>query len=106
MGYLVVEFKLGEALRALLKSVSPAAIDRKLRKAKQRHRLKGIHATKPGSLLKSQIPVRACFGRNERKPGYFELDTASHRGARASGQFCRRWLSPMSVRAGPRNAPF
>jgi hypothetical protein len=41
------------------------------------------------SLLKSQIPVRVCFHRDEKKPGYFELDTVSHCGARAVGQFCQ-----------------
>ena len=45
MGYLVIEFKLSEALQALLKPVISAAIDRKLRKAKQQYRLKGIHTT-------------------------------------------------------------
>ena len=87
--FLVFEFGLNEELRSLLLSVSPATIDRKLKKEKERFRLKGIRTTKPGSLLKSQIPVRVCFGRNERKPGFFELDTVSHCGAHAKGQFCQ-----------------
>jgi len=89
LSYLAIEFNLSETLQALLKSVSPATIDRKLRKAKERYRAKGIRTTKPGSLLKSRIPVRVCFHRDERKPGYFELDTVSHCGARAVGQFCQ-----------------
>jgi hypothetical protein len=88
-GFLVLEFNLSEQLQALLLSVSPATIDRKLKKHKERYRLKGIHTTKPGSLLKSHIPVRVCFDWNERRPGYFELDTVSHCGALASGQFCQ-----------------
>jgi hypothetical protein len=87
--FLALEFSLDEDICALLNSVSPATIDRKLKKAKERNRIKGISNTKPGSLLKSQIPVRVCFDRDERKPGYFELDTVSHCGARASGQFCQ-----------------
>ena len=51
--------------------------------------MKGIRTTKPGSLLKSQIPVRVCFDRNERRPGFFELDRVSHCGSRAMGQFCQ-----------------
>jgi hypothetical protein len=89
MSFLVIEFNLSEELQTLLKSVSPATIDRKLRKEKQRYHLKGIHTTKPGSLLKSQIPIRVCFDRDEKRPGFFELDTVSHCGARACGQFCQ-----------------
>jgi hypothetical protein len=89
MAFLILEFNLSEELVALLKSVSPSTIDRKLRKAKARCRLKGIHTTKPGSLLKSQIPIRVCFDRNEKRPGFFEIDTVSHCGAHASGRFCQ-----------------
>jgi hypothetical protein len=89
MSFLVPEFNISEELQALLQSVSPATIDRKLRKTKQRYRLKGIHATKPGSLLKSQIPIRVCFDRDEKRPGFFEADTVSHCGAHAYGQFCQ-----------------
>ena len=89
IGFLISEFHLSEEIQALLLSVSPATIDRKLRREKARYRLKGIHTTKPGSLLKSQIPIRVCFSRHERSPGYFELDTVSHCGAKASGQFCQ-----------------
>jgi hypothetical protein len=88
-GFLVQEFNLGEDIRALLLSVSPATIDRKLRNQKKRYRLKGIHTTKPGTLLKSQIPIRVCFDRDEKRPGFFELDTVSHCGANAKGQFCQ-----------------
>jgi hypothetical protein len=46
-GFLVQEFNPSEDMRALLLSVSPATIDRKLRNQKKRCRLKGIHTTKP-----------------------------------------------------------
>jgi hypothetical protein len=86
VAFLVLEFNLSEELRGLLQSASPATIDRKLKKEKLRFRLKGVRAAKPGSLLKSQIPVRVCFDWGERRPGFFELDTVSHCGANASGQ--------------------
>src|SRR5215469_14789546 len=89
LAFLILEFHLSEDLCALLLSVSPATIDRKLKEEKSRFRLKGIRTTKPGSLLKSQIPVRVCFDRNEKRPGFFELDTVSHCGANAKGQFCQ-----------------
>ena len=40
-------------------------------------------------MLKSQIPIRVCFDRHERRPRFFELDTVSHCGTRACGQFCQ-----------------
>jgi len=87
--FLVGEFGLSEEIAELLCSISPSVIDGKLRKEKERFRLKGIRTTKPGSMLKSQIPVRVCFDRDERRPGFFEIDTVSHCGTRASGQFCQ-----------------
>jgi hypothetical protein len=84
IAFLILEFNLNKELTELLQSVSPATIDRKLK-----FNPKGIHTTKPGSLLKSQIPLRVCFDRNEKRPGFFELDTVSHCGANASGQFCQ-----------------
>jgi hypothetical protein len=69
--FLVEEFALNEDTRALLSSASPATIDRKLRKRKKVYRLKGIHTTKPGTLLKNQIPIRVCFDRDEQATGLF-----------------------------------
>ena len=45
--------------------------------------------TKPGTVLRDQIPVRVMFNWDERKPGFFEFDRAAHCGAYASGQFCQ-----------------
>jgi len=87
--FLAVEFSLTDELRELFKTVSPAAIDRKLKHEKKRYRLKGISTTKKGTLLKSQIPVRVCFDWDERIPGFFESDTVSHCGERNSGEYCQ-----------------
>ena len=89
IGFLVDEFSLDEPMRELLETVSPATIDRKLKPVKKRLRLKGRSTTTPGSMLKSQIPVRVCFDRDERRPGFFELDTLSHCGTNAKGHFCQ-----------------
>ena len=43
---------------ALLVGMSAAAIDRRLAPERKKHQLKGRSRTKPGSLLKSQIPIR------------------------------------------------
>jgi len=104
--FLVLEFTITDELCELFKTVSPAVIDRKLKPEKKRYRLKGISTTKKGTLLKSQIPIRVCFDWDERKPGFFEGDTVSHCGARASGQFLQSlvltcvgsgWTEPRSL---------
>ena len=88
INFLVDEYNLDMKMKTLLETVSPATIDRKLRKEKERYKLKGISTTKRGTLLKSQIPIRVYFNWDERKPGFFELDTVAHCGTRNSGQFC------------------
>jgi hypothetical protein len=86
--FLASEFKLSMELCALFETVSPSTIDRKLKHEKKRFKIKGISTTKPGALLKSQIPIRVYYTWDDRKPGFFELDTLAHCGSRNSGQFC------------------
>jgi len=52
------ELDIDEDTAALLSSMSAAIIDRRLAAQRRKHALKGRSRTKPGSLLKSQIPVR------------------------------------------------
>jgi hypothetical protein len=52
------ELKLTSEARAQLLAMSVATIDRLLAARRRRLRLKGMAHTKPGSLLRSQIPVR------------------------------------------------
>jgi hypothetical protein len=46
----------------LLVSMSAATIDRRLAGERAKRQLKGRRATKPGSLLRSQIPIRTWAG--------------------------------------------
>lgn len=52
--------QLTDEIRDQLLAMSAAAIDRRLRSARFKTSGKGLSTTKPGSLLKSQIPVRIC----------------------------------------------
>jgi hypothetical protein len=74
-------------LKALLLSVSRATIDRKLREARRRFPRKGISTTKPGSLLKHQIPIRTFADWNDRRPGFTEMDLVAHCGDSTHGEF-------------------
>jgi transposase InsO family protein len=71
-----------------LKRISPATIDRYLKKDKESLRLKGKSLTKPLASLKSRIPVRTFYTHEERKvPGYWQIDTVHHCGQATSGQY-------------------
>ena len=73
-------------LRAKLLAVSPATIDRLLRPTRRRHRRHGLCGTKPGSLLKHQIPIRTDNDDVE-QPGYLEADAVAHCGESLAGNF-------------------
>jgi len=69
-----------------LKHVSPATIDR----LRAQHGRRGAAAkrrgrTKPGTLLKSKIPIRTWADWNEDRPGFTEMDLVAHDGGNARG---------------------
>ena len=88
MQYLEPAFHITPEVKKLLLKASPATIDRKLRGDKKRLALRGKSRTKPGNLLKKQIPVRTYYADAEKKPGFFEVDTVHHCGTSDSGEFC------------------
>jgi hypothetical protein len=88
MGFLEQPFHITEKDKELLLSISPSTIDRLLRQDKKKLALKGKSGTKPGKLLKKQIPVRTYYADVDKKPGFFEIDTVHHCGTSDSGEFC------------------
>jgi hypothetical protein len=81
------ELVIDEDTAALLVSMSAATIDRRLAPERRKHQTKGRAATKPGSLLKSQIPVRTWADWDDARPGFVEIDLVCHDGGNAAGQF-------------------
>lgn len=73
------------ALRTLLLTISSASLDRHLRAYRVRSG-KGRCGTKPGSMLRNQIPVRTDNWDISR-PGYMEADTVAHCGTSIAGDF-------------------
>jgi hypothetical protein len=75
------EIIVSDAEAALLVSMSAASIDR--HRADERAKLfpRGRPHTKPGTLLKSQIPVRTWAQWSENMPGFVEIDLVAHEGA-------------------------
>ena len=81
------ELVIDEDTAALLVSMSAATIDRRLAGERAKHQLKGRRTTKPGSLLKSQIPVRTWADWDDAQPGFVEIDLVAHDGGNAAGEY-------------------
>jgi len=70
-----------------LKTISPATIDRMLSGEKKKICFKSRSYTKPGTMLKHQIPIRTFSDWDEDKPGFLELDLVGHDGGNTRGDF-------------------
>ncbi len=82
------ELALTDEDAGLLMRMSAATIDRRLVPERAKLVLRGRSHTKPGSLLKSQIPVRTWADWDDAVPGFVEIDLVGHEGGVASGEFC------------------
>jgi hypothetical protein len=80
------ELQLAPETKSLLLQISRSSIDRCLAPARF-HQPHGRSTTKPGSLLKKQIPIRTFADWTEDKPGFLEIDCVAHCGEDVSGQF-------------------
>lgn len=71
-----------------LLAMSPATMDRHLRPYRQGLiATTGIAHTKPGSLLKSSIPLKTWAEWNDTQPGFIEIDLVGHEGGDNNGAF-------------------
>jgi hypothetical protein len=75
---------LTDEVREQLLALSSATADRLLRPLRHPH---GLTATKPGRLLKKQIPIRTFTEWNDVKPGFLEADLVAHCGGNLEGAF-------------------
>jgi hypothetical protein len=80
------EINLSKDTKELLLKISSASIDRCLRPIRLQtpH---GLSTTKPGSLLKTLIPIRIFTEWDEQRPGFLEIDLVAHCGSTTEGQF-------------------
>jgi len=83
------ELELTSTVRAKLLQISAATIDRLLAPERARLQIKGRSGTKPGTLLKRQIPIRTFADWNDLAPGFCEVDLVAHDGGNAAGEFCQ-----------------
>lgn len=99
------ELRLPPDTERLLVRMSPATIDRLLRKSRYR---RPRCSTKPGTLLKHAIPIRTCADWDEdgKSPGFLELDLVAHGGESAAGEYLHTlnavdiatgWCEPLAL---------
>lgn len=82
------ELDLSDVEAALLVRMSAATIDRRLAPERAKMLPRGRSHTKPGSLLKSQIPIRTWADWDGAAPGFVEIDLVGHDGGNSNGEFC------------------
>jgi len=70
----------------LINKISPATIDRIFKPVRAKFFKKGRSCTKPGSLLRNQIPIQTDQW-NQFIPGFMEADTVHHCGDSMAGQY-------------------
>jgi hypothetical protein len=73
-------------VRAQLLQMCAATMDRRLRpfRLQQRH---GLGTTKPGTLLKQQVPVHTYTPWDEQRLGFVEIDLVAHCGTTTAGHY-------------------
>jgi len=85
-GYLQIYGELPKEVVNALIAISPATIDRLLKPVRVRYKGRGRATTKPGTLLRKQIPIKTNQW-DEARPGFLEADTVAHCGESLMGMF-------------------
>jgi hypothetical protein len=93
------ELDINATTEAHLTKLSPATIDRLLGPSRQVGGRKPLSTTRPGSLLKSSIPIRTFADWREDKPGFMETDLVAHCGESTEG-FYLNTLCAVDVASG------
>jgi hypothetical protein len=81
------ELRLSKENKELLLAMSRATIDRCLKRARFTPAVRGRSTTKPGSLLKGNIPVKVFTPWDDEKPGFVEIDLVAHCGVSVEGVY-------------------
>jgi hypothetical protein len=85
-GYIQEYGDISLSVTAALNTISPATIDRLLKPVRAKYKGRGRSTTKPGTLLRKQIPIKTNQW-DESRPGFLEADTVAHCGTSMAGMF-------------------
>lgn len=74
------------AVREQMLQMSAATLDRRLHpfRLQRRH---GLGTTRPGTLLKQQVPIQTYTPWDEQRPGFVEIDLVAHCGTSTAGHY-------------------
>lgn len=101
------EIEVDRIVREKLSKISAATIDRVLAHERKKRSLRQRSRTKPGTLLKHQIPVRTFSEWDEQTPGFVEIDLVGHEGGEPGGEYiqtldmtdvCTGWTETQAVK--------
>lgn len=84
--YEQIQGRINDEQRKRLLNISARTLDRLMKPVRQRHGVRGRCGTRPGSLLKNQIPIKTNHA-DVNKPGVMEADTVAHCGNSLDGNF-------------------
>jgi hypothetical protein len=93
------DIKITPAVETHLKQISPSTIDRILRPFRQQGYRHHFSTTRPGSLLKSAIPIRTFADWQDNRPGFLEVDLVAHCGESVDG-FYLNTLTAVDIATG------
>lgn len=85
-GYIQSYGELDKEVSNALFVISHATIDRLLSPVRVKYKGRGRSTTKPGTLLRKQIPIKTNQW-DESRPGFLEADTVAHCGTSMAGMF-------------------
>ena len=93
------ELAINASMETDLCRMNPSTIDRLLRPWRRLGGRRPLSTTKPGSLLKSSIPIRTFAEWTDERPGFLEVDLVAHCGESTEG-FYLTTLSTVDVASG------
>ena len=85
-GYVKLFGELSPEVTSALLNISPPTIDRILKPIRIHYTKRGRSTTKPGTLLRKQIPIKTNQW-DESRPGFLEADTVAHCGDSTAGMY-------------------
>jgi hypothetical protein len=85
-GYVQLFGALSSEVTQALLSISPPTIDRILKPIRIQYTKRGKSTTKPGTLLRKQIPIKTNQW-DESRPGFLEADTVAHCGESTAAMY-------------------
>lgn len=80
------KFIIADDIKKKLLSLSASTIDRLMVKSRPAFTRRGLTTTKPGSIIKKQIPIKTNQW-DETIPGFLEVDTVAHCGTTTEGSY-------------------